>query len=124
LTPADGGNQSAVLAVIGPFVFGAGCIKNDAGSDSVTTTINSNVAHSSYATTTQAPSGPLVDADFGASGFVMGSGAFTTGDPVFYTASGSAVAADGQQVIFDLYEGMNARNQPGECIFGGTFAVK
>ena len=41
-----------------------------------------------------------------------------TGNQVFHPASGSAVAPDGQQVVFDLYEGMNDRNQPGECVFG------
>ena len=125
LTPADGGSQGAVLAVIGDFVFSAGCINDDAGTDDVRVTLESNVAHASYAATTEAPTGPQVNADFtGEGGFVMGSGSFTTGDPVFYTASGSAVAADGKQIIFNLYEGMNARNQPGECIFGGTLAVK
>jgi hypothetical protein len=125
LTPPDGGSQGAVLAGTGHFVFSAGCINNGPPGDDVRTTINTDVAHSSYATTTEAPTGSHAAPDFaGDGGFVMGSGSFTTGDPVFHTASGAAVAPDGQQVIFDLYEGMNARNQPGECIFGGTLAVK
>jgi hypothetical protein len=123
LTPPNGGLQTATLANIGHFLFFAQCTKNDAGTDDVRLTINSNASHSSYGATTQAPSGAEGNPDF-TSGFVMGSGSFTTGDPVFYTASGSAVAPDGQQVIFNVYEGMNARNQPGECTFGGTFAVK
>jgi hypothetical protein len=33
------------------------------------------------------------------------------------------VAPDGQQVSFNLYQAINSRNQPGQCVFGGMFAV-
>jgi hypothetical protein len=53
--------------------------------------------------------------------------AFWAGDPGtpdFNPVSGSAVEPNGHQVTFDLYQGLGVRNQPNQCIFGGTFAVK
>jgi len=32
--------------------------------------------------------------------------------------------ADGHQVSYKLYMGLNARGQFGKCVFGGSFAVK
>ena len=46
------------------------------------------------------------------------------GGPFFHSASGSAVAPDGQQVAFDVYQAGGARSQANECIFGGTFVAK
>jgi hypothetical protein len=51
-------------------------------------------------------------------------GPTSTGSPQFNPATGSAVAPDGQQVTFDVYQGAGARNQGNECIFGGTFVVE
>jgi hypothetical protein len=121
--------QQMTIATVGHFTFTGLCARNlgGGGVDSVDVLISTDVDHSTFGSMSQAPSGPQRAGDMlvsGGSYDVFFDTGTATGNQVFHPASGSAVAPDGQQVGFDLYEGMNDRNQPGECIFGGTFAVK
>jgi hypothetical protein len=46
----------------------------------------------------------------------------TVGQPVFVSASGKALSADGHQILFDLYLGQNTGGaSDGGCVFGGSF---
>jgi hypothetical protein len=129
----DNDLQLVTIATVGHFTFTGLCARNlgGGGHDSVDMLIGTDVDHSTFGSMSQAPSGPQEGGDmlvsggptFGSYDVFFDTGT-ATGNPVFHPASGSAVAPDGQQVVFDVYEGMNDRNQPGECIFGGTFAVK
>jgi hypothetical protein len=130
VTPSDGFLGDVTIATVGHFTFTGGCDRHDGdlgGDDEVFVLISTNVDHSTYGSMTQAAAGGA----FGNGDMSASSGTnlvvdyrFAHGTPNFNPASGTAVAPDGQQVTFDLYQAMNARNQPGQCIFGGTFAVK
>ena len=116
------------IATVGHFTF-EGLCQNDfpgPGNDGLQVLIQSDVAHSTYGSMTQSQAGGQFDEpdmDTTIKYTVVGvPGQISS--PQFNPASGSAVAPDGQQVTFDVYQGWDARNQPGECMFGGTFVVK
>jgi hypothetical protein len=125
-TPSNGSAFAPTFAQVGHFGFDGECHRNDAGSDSIKISIFAFFGGSTFGSMTQAPAGgafgrgnmdsfadyPVVDISFPA------------GTPNFNPASGTAVAPDGQQVTFDVYQAMNARGQAHECIFGGTFVLK
>jgi len=128
-TAPDGSFNSVPIATVGHFKFEGLCGLNDADThnDEVDVLIFSDVAHSTYGSMTQAAAGGAFgDGDMAANSGtdLVASYTFPTGTPNFNPASGTAVGPDGQQVAFDVYQAMNARNQPHQCIFGGTFAVK
>jgi hypothetical protein len=128
VTPPDGELRVVQIATVGHFAFAGGCLRNDAdtSADSVDVIISSDVAHSTFGSMTQAAAGGAFgDGDMAANtGKPVVDYTFPTGTPNFNPASGTAVGPDGQQVAFDVYQAMNVRNQPHQCIFGGTFAVK
>jgi hypothetical protein len=125
VTPLDGNSLVVEIATIGHFSFKGECNRGG-GNDRVTVTINTDVDHSTYASMTQ----PGAGAQFGFGDMSAGN-VYTValadsppGGGDFNPMSGSALGPDGQQVIFDLYQGQNARNQIGQCVFGGTFVLK
>jgi hypothetical protein len=94
--------------------------------DQVQMIIISAVDHSSFASTTQAVAGgDKSAADMNATGgFNVAIANPPAGSGNVNSVSGSAIGPDGQEVFFNLYQGINARNQSGQCIFGGSFVVK
>jgi hypothetical protein len=122
------GTITAPIATLGHFSFAGVCTRGGSGgNDEVGTTIASDVAHSAFASLTQAGAGTAAgEADMLSSGLVYSIADTTlpTGAGAFSSMSGDAVAPDGQEVVFNLYEGLNARHQPGQCVFGGSFVVK
>jgi hypothetical protein len=127
LSLAPGQSQAATLATIGNLSFIGECVRNSNGNDEVDIEIVSAVNHSTYASLTQAAAGPTFgNGDMGAfvPGYFLADTTFPTGTADFNPISGSAVDPSGHEVVFNLYQGMNARNQPGQCIFGGSFVVK
>jgi hypothetical protein len=124
---APGGAQGVTLATIGNLTIFGTCVRDDQnGQDRVNILITSAVSHSTYASLTQAAAGGTFgNGDMTAGNYYALADIFVpTGTVNFNPISGSAVGPNGKEVIFNLYQGMNARNQPGQCIFGGTFAVK
>lgn len=125
LNPGDA--QGVDLATIGNLRFFGTCVRKDQNNqDRVNIIITSAVDHSTYASLTQdAAGGTFGDGDMVAGKYDALADIFLpTGTPNFNPISGSAVDASGKEVIFNLYQAINARNKPGQCIFGGTFAVK
>jgi hypothetical protein len=127
LTPPDNTDNSTFIATIGHFIFGGACRIVPSGNDLVTSFMISDVNHAAYSSLTQSEAG----ASFGSGDMTAGGGGDTLasiqiphGTPNVNPLSGSAVAPDGQQVSFNLYQAVNARNHPGECMFGGTLALK
>lgn len=129
--PPGGGQRILPIATVGHFTFTGLCqavVQPGGNLAAIRLTIESDAAHSSYASLTQSQAG----GQFGQPDMSAGAGytvalygpTDNTGFPQFHPATGSAVAPDGQQVTFDVYQGAGARNQGDECIFGGTFAVK
>ena len=126
--PLAGSNigPTVPLATIGNLTFEGSCFVDPAGNDGVQLFVVSAVDHSAYGSVTQAVAG----GQFGNGDLFHGNGAvIANANPVhgqadFNPASGSAVEPDGHQVTFDLYQAINVRNQPGQCIFGGTFAAR
>jgi hypothetical protein len=125
ITAPDQSSNGTTIATVGNFTFAGACFRDLGGPpmDTVVIDIQSAVGHSTFGTMTQAPAGGAGDMTQGTPYTVV---QFTmpTGTPDFNPVSGSAVDPSGQEVIFNLYQGMNARNQPGECIFGGSFVVQ
>jgi hypothetical protein len=117
------------IATVGHFTFTGFCARDipNPGDGGVQLGIESNAAHSSYGSLTQSQAGgQFGQADMNAgTGYPLANiGPGPISGPVFHPVSGSAVAPDGQQVSFDVYQGAGIPNQVGDCIFGGTFAVK
>jgi len=117
------------LATIGDLTFTGGCSTQDPAADEdqeVSIFVKSAVNHSTYASLTQAAAGGT----FGNGDMTAGTGydlahiTLPFGTPNFNPISGSAVEPNGKEVVFNLYQGMNSRNQPNQCIFGGSFVVK
>jgi hypothetical protein len=129
---AEAAPANPVLATIGNLTFEGHCYINtdptvDTTPTEVELLISSAVDHSAYASMTQ----PAAGSQFGSGN--MSAGAFYQLADVqpndssaldLNPVSGTAIEPNGHQVTFDLYQGVNVRNQPGQCIFGGTFAVK
>src|SRR3954453_22631049 len=123
LAPGDS-TGNVPLATVGNLSFIGRCDRSatPSGSDHVDTFIATAVDHSTFASLTQdAAGGTFGDGDmsFGISQAI----AFIdvpAGTPNFNPITGSAVDPSGKEVIFNLYQGMNARNQPGQCVWGGT----
>jgi hypothetical protein len=121
--------DSVTLATIGNLTFTGQCTPYVPliSDNRVELFISSAAANTAYADVTQSFAGGT-----------FGSGAMPAGTPEhladwnthsnrtpdFNPVTGSAVEANGHQVTFDLYQGINDRSNPNECIFGGTFAVK
>jgi hypothetical protein len=119
---ASATGTGVVIGTVGHFTFTGSCLRSNA--DEVETTITSDTAHSAYAAQTQSVAGTQWgNADLTGAG-LLASVAFASGTPDINPTSGSAIAADGQEVMFDLYQTMNARAQDGQCVFGGVVAVK
>jgi hypothetical protein len=116
------------LVPIGHFAFLGKCGVNvsSGGNDEVGWLIASDVDHSAYASMTQDEAGRTFGAgDMAAnSSYTLADITLPTGTPDFNPVSGSAVDPNGQEVVFNLYAGINVRNQPKQCIWGGTIAVK
>jgi hypothetical protein len=125
--PPSGGLLTSPIATVGHFTFTGYCqVDTQTGNAGVRLAIGSDVAHSTYGSLTQSQAGgQFSEGDMGAGTDynVAIYGPTPTGFPQFNPAMGSAVAPDGQQVTFEVYQGAGARNQGNECIFGGTFAV-
>jgi hypothetical protein len=126
--PPSGGFFDSPIATVGHFTFSGHCGVLPPGSGDlglVRLTIQSDVAHSTYASLTQSQAGGQfgnTDMTTGTEYTVANFGPTSLSNfPQFHPASGSAVAPDGQQVTFDVYQGGGAR-QASECIYGGTFA--
>jgi hypothetical protein len=125
-TPAPGGAASPLIATIGNLQFYGICDRDAGGSDFEYILIVTAANHSTYASLTQTAAGGT----FGNGDMSPGTSYFLsqiqvpTGTPNFNPISGSAVEPNGNEVVFNLYQGMNARNQPGQCMFGGSFVVK
>jgi hypothetical protein len=125
-TPAPGDHAQPVLATIGHLTFIGTCLPDFGGNDSVGVVVASDVNHSTYASITQnAAGGTFGNGDMTAGvAYFVADISVPTGTPNFNPITGSAVDASGKEVIFNLYQGMNARSHPGQCVWGGTFAVK
>jgi hypothetical protein len=126
-TPDNPGVLNPFIAKVGHFSFYGLCVRNNfVGNDRVEITIATERGGSTYGSMTQAAAGGA----FGegnmtfANDYTVVDYSFPTGTANFNPASGTAVAPDGQQLTFDLYQGMNDRGQSGQCIFGGTFVLK
>jgi hypothetical protein len=127
--PLDGQQVTVPIATIGHFSFAGGCDRNFNGQDRVQTFISSDVAGSAFGSITHASAGTA----FGQPGMAantyyrMADGISPAGSTLaFNPVLGSALEAPpyDHEVIFNLYQGMNARVQGGWCVFGGTFTVK
>jgi hypothetical protein len=124
--PPGGIDPNITIATVGHFTFMGQCTRDLFGNDAVITDIQSNVAHSTFGSMTQSGAGGAFGQGDMNTGTRYNLAVFQapTGTLNFNPLSGSAVAPDGQQVVFNLYQGVNDRNQPGQCIFGGTFILK
>ena len=127
--PPNGGSRVLPIATVGHFTFTGYCqavVQPQLAG--IRLVISSDAAHSTYASLTQSQAGgQFAEADMSAGTeytVAIYGPTDNTGFPQFHPATGSAVAPDGQQVTFDVYQGAGARNQGNECIFGGTFAEK
>jgi hypothetical protein len=127
--PPSGGFFDSPIVTVGHFTFSGHCgaIPPPSGDlGQVRLTIQSDVDHSTYASLTQSQAGGQfgnTDMTAGTDYTVANFGPVSLSNfPQFHPASGSAVAPDGQQVTFDVYQGAGARAQ-NECIYGGTFAA-
>jgi hypothetical protein len=127
--PPSGGFFDSPIATVGHFTFTGHCGVLPPGSGDlgdVRLTIESDVADSTYASLTQSQAGgQFGNTDMAANTeYTLANFGPTSlsNFPQFHSASGSAVAPDGQQVTFDVYQGAGARAQD-ECIYGGTFAA-
>jgi hypothetical protein len=126
-TPPDGQGTTVQIASIAPFTVYGECTRNQGGHDGVVVYAVSSVSGSAYASLTQ----PAAGGSFSGANMPTTLGSYlaladplSPGTPNFNSMSGTLVAADGTQVGFSLYQGMNVRNQPGQCVFGGFFVVK
>jgi hypothetical protein len=124
-TPAVGTGTALEIATIDNLSFYGSCIRDLGGSDVVRTLIYSADDHSTYASLTQAAAGGTWgdgDLNPGEEGSVANI-QVPTGTANFNPITGSAVDANGEEVTFNLYQAMNTRNHPGQCMFGGSFVV-
>jgi hypothetical protein len=128
LTPANGLTASVQIASIPPFTFFGECTRNQGGQDGVAVYVVPSVSGAAYASLTQAAaggsfSGASMPTQFGS--YLALASPLSPGTPNVNSMSGSLLSADGTtQVDFNLYQGINARNQSGQCIFCGSFVVK
>jgi hypothetical protein len=129
LQPPDSTDNATLIATVGHFTFIGGCRTVIGGSDLIYSAVSSDVDHSAYASITQSEAG----ATYGSGDMTGGTNNFHSlanidnlahGTPNVNPMSGSAVGPDGQEVFFNSYQAINSRNQPGQCIWGGSFAVK
>jgi hypothetical protein len=125
VTLAPGSANGADIATVGHFRFFGACARSSPN-DQVQMIIISDVDHSSFASTTQAVAGgDKSAADMNATGgFNVAIANPPAGSGNVNSVSGSAIGPDGQEVFFNLYQGINARNQLGQCMFGGSFVAK
>jgi hypothetical protein len=116
------------LAVIGQLTFIGTCYDEGAGHPQVVYLyIRSSVDHAAYADLTQAASGTTWgNADMTAgSTYGLAFANTASGGKVFTPVTGEALSADNHQVFYQLYMAQNARGVTnGQCVFGGSFAVK
>jgi len=126
LAPTDGNSTTVTLASIGQLTFQGYCFNNVGGNDAVEIFLTSSVAHSTFGSITQAAAGTAFgQADMVAgTGYIIAVASVSNGTLAFNPITGSAVTPGGQEVVFNLYQGVNARNQDGQCVFGGSFVVK
>jgi hypothetical protein len=128
VTASPPGNAVAVpIASIAGLSFAGVCVQNgSAGNDLIQTVVSSTAAHSAYASLTQVDAGSTFGSgDMNADqSYALADIQVPTGTPNVNPMSGSVVTASGQEVVFNLYQAMNARNQPSQCMFGGSFVVK
>jgi hypothetical protein len=127
LTPTDGQTASVQIASIPPFTVFGECTRNQGGQDGVDVYVVPSVSNSAYASVTQPVaggsfSGASMPTQFGS--YLALASPLSPGTPNVNSMSGSLLAANGTQVDFNLYQGINARNQSGQCIFGGSLVVK
>jgi hypothetical protein len=119
--------QTVPLLTVGNFSFAGEC-KTAPGAEDVdhVKMFIGAVAHSTYASLTQdAAGGTFGNGDMSAgTAYPLAQIDVANGTPNFNPITGSAVDPSGKEVIFNLYQGVNARNQPGQCIWGGSFVVK
>jgi hypothetical protein len=127
LTPPDNFTDSVQIASVPPFTFFGECTRNQNGHDGVDVYVVPSASGAALASVTQPVAGgsfsyPAMPTQFGS--FVADASPLSPGSPDVNSMSGSLIAADGTQVDFNLYQGINARNQAGQCIFGGSLVVK
>ena len=116
------GSSFIAFATVGHFTFTGLCARSPGG-DRVTLTISSDTAHSAYASQTQAVAGSQFGSGDFAGTATLADVSAAVGTPDINPISGSAIAADGQQVVFSLYQTMNARAVDGQCAFGGMISL-
>jgi hypothetical protein len=127
VSPAPFHSEGATIATVGHYTFNGTCTNHDgANNDQVQTYITSDVDHSAYASMTQDEAGRTFGAAdmAGNTSYFVADATVPTGTGGFNPISGNAVGPDGQEIVFNLYQGINVRNQPGQCIWGGSFIVK
>jgi hypothetical protein len=115
------------LITLGQLSFSAACssITNPGQEQDADIELISSAGGGSYAATNslkQVPSQPNMTAnqDYSVAESALG----TVGQPVFVSANGEALSADGHQIFFDLYVGQNTGGASnGSCVFGGSFVV-
>lgn len=128
LTPADGLTASVPIASVPPFTFFGQCTRNQGGQDGVVVYVVPSVSGAAYASLTQpAAGGSFSGADmptqFGS--YLALASPLAPGTANVNSMSGSLLSADGTtQIDFNLYQAINARNQSGQCVFGGSLVVK
>ena len=119
------------VATIGQLTFFGQCLGGSGGKESESLNIFTSADHAAYADLTQAGAGTTFgNADMNVS---QAGGIYTLADfnnvpdgtPTFTPVTGEAVSADGHEIFYNLYMGVNARGGTGDaCIFGGSFIVK
>jgi hypothetical protein len=114
------------LVTIGQLTFSGLCVDTGTVQEG-RLHITSSVAHAAYADVTLSGGlGVFDDADMlaGLRYILTGTGAISADVHAFAPVTGEALSADGHQVSYNLYMGVNARGQSGKCVFGGSFVVK
>jgi hypothetical protein len=133
-TPNDQLAPASLIVTVGQFSFYAICYASQQGFGSQGSLfVGSSADHAAYAALTEAgltdPTGdssPWSNADMAAYPqglYYVANENIGAGVPSFTPVTGELLAANGQEVSFNLYMGQNVRGDTG-CTFGGSFVVK
>ena len=127
--PSPNGLDEPLVARIGDLDFVGDCERNHPDGSGHQVDVERFLItmpdHSAFASITQSGAGGTFgNGDTFAGDWPIADITLPTGTPNFNPITGSAVDPNGKEFTFNLYQSMNARNHPGECVFGGTIAVK
>jgi hypothetical protein len=133
-TPNDETAPISLIVTVGQFSFYAICYASQQGFGSQgSLLVGSSAAHAAYAALTDpslsdptGDSSPWSNADMAAYPqglYYVAESRVGAGEPSFTPVTGELLAANGQEVFFNLYMGQNVRGDTG-CTFGGSFVVK